>query len=372
MNLLFLSPELLTPGGMQRHDRLVTCALDCYVRQRGGRLSVYCLNDPPPDELPPEFRGLEATTLRYFVGKRAEYVRAFVRAARRASLVIYGLLGFAPLARVQRVVSPDSRNLLFLHGREAWQLRSRFHSWGVHAIGSFVSISQYTLRAFRTAYDLAGHGEDFILPNPVDPKLLTAATDIAGRSVGPATVLSVARLSDRDQPKGIDSVIRALPVVLRKFPELIYVVVGDGKDRARLEALARDLKISHAVRFLGIISEEELKRQFAACDLFALPSTQEGFGFVFVEAMAYGKPVVAARATAVPEVVEHGSTGLLVEPGDVEGLAEAISLLAGDTAMRREMGLAGKQAVHRQYTYAAFQDRLFSICDSVIGRRSCE
>jgi glycosyltransferase involved in cell wall biosynthesis len=365
--LLLFSADLLSFGGMQRHDRLVVSALDRYVSGHGGSLSVYCLNDAPPAQLPPELAGLKATDLRFFAGNRASFVTSVVRAVRRSSLVMYGLLAFAPLACIQRIVNPRSRRVLFVHGIEAWQYRSPLHALGVRQMQHIVSVSQYTLDLLRREYGLTPSGHDFILPNPVSPDLLDAAdrVHLGAGDTGPPRLVSVTRLGIHDAPKGIDRVIEALPTLLRQFPDLVYRVIGDGPDRVRLAALAKRLGVEQSVCFRGWISEQDLMQEFAACTLYVMPSVKEGFGLVFIEAMAYGKPVVAARATAVPEVVPHLKAGLLIEPDNVMQLANAISALIADPSRRLQMGAAGRTLVHQEYSFAAFQQRLFSILDSL-------
>ncbi len=106
-----------------------------------------------------------------------------------------------------------------------------------------------------------------------------------------------------------------------EIPGLEFRIVGDGPERAKLQALSQAKRLGEHCHWLGDLSQDELAREYNRCDLFCLPSVQEGFGIVFLEAMAAGKPIVAARAGAVPEVVEQG---LLVEPESEEALADGI------------------------------------------------
>jgi glycosyltransferase involved in cell wall biosynthesis len=365
-HLLFLSPELLSFGGMQRHDRLVISALDGYASSHGGRLSVYCLNDSVPETLPSEICRLEATELEFFSGNRVRFVAALGPALRRSSAVIYGLLGFAPIALAQRLINPRSRRVLFVHGVEAWHYRSSLHSLGVRQMQHIISVSQYTLDAFRRAYPGAPLEPNFVLANTVAPQLLAAGERVRASVAGPLRLLSVTRLSAHDGFKGIDRVLEALPTLLQRFPDLVYCIVGDGADRIRLERLASRLGVERAACFRGSVSEDELSQEFAACTIFVMPSLKEGFGLVFIEAMAYGKPVVAARATAVPEVVPHGEAGLLVEQDNVHELIEAISLLISDFALRERMGAAGRKIVQERYTFEALQERVSQILPQVM------
>lgn len=157
------------------------------------------------------------------------------------------------------------------------------------------------------------------------------------------TLLSVARQYPR---KDTATLIRALPMVRRQVPDLRLRVLGGGPELPRLQALATELGVSEVVSFEGPLPEDEMvRRAYFQAHLFCLPSRQEGFGIVFLEAMAAGLPVVAARAAAVPEVVRHGETGILVPPGSPDALSSAILRLLGDPELRRRMGEAGRDRV---------------------------
>jgi phosphatidylinositol alpha-1,6-mannosyltransferase len=171
------------------------------------------------------------------------------------------------------------------------------------------------------------------------------------------SLLTVTRLEAREH-KGVDTAIRALPRILRSYPEAYYTIVGTGSDQERLQLLARELGVGDHVSFRGFVPDEELAGVYAACDVFVLPSKQEGLGIVYLEAMAHAKPVVAARAGGVPEVVIDGQTGLLVEYGDIEALAGAILMLLDDAALRTRLGHAGREHVTSHFSYEQFARRV--------------
>ncbi len=365
MNVLLLSPELFSIGGLQRYDRHLIAALDQYVAKQEGSLSVLCLNDSPPPFPHPELGQLAATQFCFLGRNRFAFIAGFVSRLHDADVIVYGLLGFTLMVALQKLLKPSSHNLLILYGIEVWHRRSRWHAWAANQMEQFISVSQYTLTRFRKAYGILDERPGHVVPNPLSAEWLSQAEAQPLAQVGaPPRLLSVARLSSTEQPKGIDTVIRALPDLLRQFPDLVYVIVGDGPDRARLQALADQLGVRGSVCFRGFVPEEELRQEFARCWLYVMPSAKEGFGFVFIEAMAYGKPVVAARATAIPEVVEHGRTGLLVEPGNAPQLAEAIAELLRDGVLRQQMGAAGRETVRQRYTFDAFCNQVASVLDA--------
>jgi len=158
--------------------------------------------------------------------------------------------------------------------------------------------------------------------------------------------------------KGVEEVLRALSSVLQKFPDTYYVIVGEGDDRSRLQSLAEELELASHVLFVGHTSDAELTGYYEACDVFVMPSRQEGFGLVFLEAMAFGKPVIGGNHGGTPDVVQDQINGFLVEHGDVKTLGLRIMQLLGDVELRHKMGEAGQRRVTENYTFDKFREVL--------------
>jgi len=132
------------------------------------------------------------------------------------------------------------------------------------------------------------------------------------------------RLVSAERYKGFDEVLEQLPEIVARLPDLVYMIVGDGNDRPRLEEKARALGIRDHVVFTGFVSEREKCDHYNLADAFVMPSRGEGFGIVFLEAMASGIPVVGSTADGSREALRNGALGLLVDPGDPEALRRAI------------------------------------------------
>ncbi len=229
----------------------------------------------------------------------------------------------------------------------------------------FVPVSRYTAGLL---HDLGvPDNRTTVLPNGTDPvrfapqdaSAVREALGLAGRRV----LLTVGRLVPR---KGIDTTLRALPQIAEAVPDVAYVVVGDGPDRGRLDALARHLGVSDRVHFAGKIAGPELRRYYNACDVFVMPSREavpdvEGFGIVFLEAGACTKPVIGARAGGVPDAVRDGETGLLVPPRDAHALASAAMNLLTYPDRAERLGRRGRERILRENTWDRIADRLFDI-----------
>ncbi|OYU73229.1 MAG: hypothetical protein CFE32_21505, partial [Alphaproteobacteria bacterium PA3] len=171
-------------------------------------------------------------------------------------------------------------------------------------------------------------------------------------------LLTVGRLDPRERYKGHDSIIAELAGLTHpKGRPVIYLIAGDGGDRARLEAEAEAAGVSERVRFLGQVSAADLPDLYRAADLFALPSTGEGFGIVFLEAMASGTPALGLNVAGARDALADGILGIAAEP---EGLGETLArVIAADE--RDDQALAG--CVNARYGRQAFVSHVATLFD---------
>jgi glycosyltransferase involved in cell wall biosynthesis len=159
--------------------------------------------------------------------------------------------------------------------------------------------------------------------------------------------------------KGLGDLIRAFVLLERGRFEL--EIVGRGPDEALLRTLARDLGVDREVHFAGSLERAEVAERYRAADLFTLPSTAEAFGNVFAEALASGLPIVGSAIGGIPELVDHGSNGLLVPPNDPVTLARAISYLADDPHLRCEMRERNRAKAEASLEWSKVTSRYLSI-----------
>ena len=186
------------------------------------------------------------------------------------------------------------------------------------------------------------------------------------------TVLTVARLKERY--KGHDVMIRALAAVRARVPDVRWIVIGEGPLRAELEQLARSHGVQAQTRFLGAVSDEERDRWLRRADVFAMPSrlpggrlAGEGFGIVYLEASAYGKPVVAGNVGGAIDAVRDGETGILVDPNDASAVAEAISRLLLDPDLSARLGRGGAEHA-RALAWPSVAARVEGVLLELLGR----
>lgn len=216
--------------------------------------------------------------------------------------------------------------------------RERLH---VHRAARVLVTSRYSAARAKEFYELSV--TPIVVPELIDLRewrsVLAAVAPPAGS--GRFTVLYAGRFYRR---KRVDVLLRAAASVRERIPRLEVRIVGDGPCAADLHSLASELKLGDTVKFLGHVSRAELAAEYRRCDAFCLPSVQEGFGIVLLEAMAAGKPIVAARAAAIPEVIPQG---LLVDPDSAEALAAGIESLYRSPDQRAELARIGTHWVEQ-------------------------
>jgi glycosyltransferase involved in cell wall biosynthesis len=202
-----------------------------------------------------------------------------------------------------------------------------------------LATSRYSSERIQQLY--APAKQPHIVPELID--LAAWRTLLQLNPVQPArdkfTVLSVCRFYPR---KRLHLLLSAADRLRSKIPGLQIRIVGDGPEAPRLKTMYQKKNLRGIVTWLGNVSQDELAREYNRCDIFCLPSVQEGFGIVFLEAMASRKPIVAARAGAAPEVAKHG---ILAMPDDADDLAKAIERLYADEAVRSVSAAAGLEFV---------------------------
>lgn len=184
----------------------------------------------------------------------------------------------------------------------------------------------------------------------------------APRERMPGARIVVGTMSRLSPEKGLPHLLRAIALLRDRGIDLELSLCGDGPSRGQLEKIARDLQLGDRVRFLGEIAHHDVPAVLQTFDIFAMPSTWEGFGVSALEASAMQLPVVASNVHGIPDVVVDGRTGLLTPPANVAAIADAIERLALDTEMRRAMGVAGRRFVEENYRWsdnAALMERLY-------------
>jgi len=249
-------------------------------------------------------------------------------------LIICGHINFSPLA-LQILKLLKIAYWVIVHGIDAWNVKETSKISALKAAEKILSVSEYT--------------SNHILPEPEKLKnihILSNTFDASQFTIQPKPqylldryhldknqpiILTVARLAEGDRYKGYDQIIQSLPIIRQQIPNIHYLLVGKGDDRDRLEAMIDANNVRDCVTLTGFVADEDLGDHYNLCDVFAMPSKREGFGIVYLEALACGKPTIGGNQDGAIDALCHGKLGALVDPDDIQELAETIILILQGT-----------------------------------------
>ena len=256
--------------------------------------------------------------------------------------------------------------VLLIYGIDAWSPTGRRISDRLVGCADLViSISQFTKQRFLS-WSAVHDNQVHLLPNAIHmeeygigekPHYLEQRYGLEGKKV----LMTLARLQQNEQQKGLDEMLEVFPELLAEDKNLMYLIAGDGDDKQRLERKAASLGLNNHVVFAGRVPEAEKADHYRLADIFVMPGRQEGFGFVFLEAMASGIPVVASSLDGSREAVLDGELGELADPDDREALKAAIR-----RALRRPRQIPDGLAF---FSYENFRERLQNIIARPEGRK---
>jgi glycosyltransferase involved in cell wall biosynthesis len=250
-----------------------------------------------------------------------------------------------------------ARTILIAHGIEVWYGITSSRRSALVRTDLILCVSDYTRRRILEQVPRLRAERLVIFPNALSDTWTGRIQAPVVRQTPQRFILSVTRLEKGDRYKGIVTVIEALSMLEDRSLE--YIVVGHGKDAPFLRRVAERCGVQNRVHFLRGISDSEMVTLYEKCEAFVLPSGKEGFGIVFLEAMFFGAPVIAAAAKGALDVVRDEETGLLVRFGDSIAVRQAIERVLGDRPLRDRLCRAGRATVvgDGAFTFSRFVER---------------
>jgi glycosyltransferase involved in cell wall biosynthesis len=303
-------------------------------------------------------------TINFTLGILIEAIR------QRPSLILCGHLNFAPVAHLlQRFFGIPY--WILVYGVDAWNITDPMKQRALRSANRIISISDYTRERLVQEEGL----------NAIDIPLLPVTFDVNNFQIKQKPeylyrrhriepeqpiILTVARLSKDDQYKGYDNVLMAMSSIRDKIPNVHYILVGKGDDRFRVEELVRNLELEDCVTLTGFVPDEEIVDYYNFCDVFVMPSKGEGFGIVYLEALACGKPTVGGNQDGAIDALCNGELGILVNPDNVDEIAfHLIEILQGHSA--HQLIYQPENLRHRVdeiYGFKAFETTLIDLFKS--------
>lgn len=311
-------------GGIAKFNRDFLTAL-CSFPECKEIVVLPRVASEPIGDLPPKLNYIKEG-----LNNKFKYLLTLFKTIKRQSdfdLIICGHIHLLFLAYLSKRMLKRPLALI-IHGIDAWKLtRDPFVNWAASRIDHLISVSRFSEDKFIQWAKLKNTPK-FILPNSIDlnqftpgekNKNLLSRYGLEGKKV----IMTLARLDSRDRYKGIDEVLEVMPDLIKKIPNLTYLIVGDGTDRSRLEAKSKMLHLNGHVVFPGRIKESEKVDHYRIADVFVMPGWGEGFGIAYLEAIACNVPVIGSKLDASSEVLKNG-LGITVNPHSKTEIKEAV------------------------------------------------
>ena len=253
----------------------------------------------------------------------------FALRPQRAQVILCGHLNMLPLAWLIAKVR-GAKLCCILHGVDAWKPNGDpLVNWLVRGVNAYVTVSSVTQKRFQ-AWSGVADDRFALLPNCFESNVFSPGQKdpaLLARYGIPSTakvLMTLGRLAGLERYKGFDEVMDLMPALAESHPEIVYLVAGDGDDRARLENKARELGIDNRVIFTGYIRDSEKAAHYRMADTFLLAGRGEGFGIVLLEAMACGIPCIGSALDGTAEALMDGRLGIVIDPTDPDALRGAI------------------------------------------------
>ena len=322
-------------GGIQAFSRVYVQALSEAFPHL--EICVFVKNDRPDPADPLRLKGVRFYTLARCPKPMRTFFMVLVGLAiglwERPRCVIATHLHFLPAVWVLRWLC-GVPVMGVLHGIEAWNLQGRLRIRAMCAADHLMAVSHHTRNVVVDSFDLDS-GKISVVPNTIDFARFTIGPKPAhllalyGLAPHQPVIMTVSRLSVSERNKGHRQILKCLETIRNQYPELRYLVVGAGDDLPNLQNIVKESGLEGCVIFAGHVLVEELPDYYKLCDVFAMPSWKEGFGIVFLEAMASGKPVVAGNLDGSVDALDQGRLGFLVNPHDQVKIAEMLCQALG-------------------------------------------
>jgi glycosyltransferase involved in cell wall biosynthesis len=354
------------PGGISTLNMNILREVQEIAREREIELEVLSYLDDNEDR--PDFLG-DQVTFRSFSGSKIRFSVVLAQKPVEADLLIFDHVHMVPPILPLLHSVGRARVVIFAHGSEAWRHVRRTSKWVFKQADLCIANSSFTLRKMEEALGefngepcLLGLSPEFDLNSEIDYEteedIYLTAVDGSEHRLKDRVLLLVGRMM-RDEPgKGRWPLLQIFPDILRQYPEAQLVFPGPGDEREDLAEYSERLGVGESVFLPGFVSDEVLDQLYRKCFAYVMPSTQEGFGLVYLEAMNYGKPCVGCWDDGAQDVIVNNETGYLIDKASHKELFDVVTRLLDDPEEAERLGENGFRRLHNNFTAVRFRDRL--------------
>ncbi len=261
------------------------------------------------------------------------FIKEAVAAGRNSDVIILSHINLLLVAWLIKKINPSVKIILMAHGIEVWKPLSKQQQMMMHACDTIASVSNFTKEKIETLHGIST-SKNYILNNCIDPFLIKPSQKKRDKKLvskyqikeDDIVLLTLTRLSNKDRYKGYDFVLDAVKNIVKKYSTIKYLLAGtyEEDEKKYIETKITKFDLTNNVIITGFIEEEDLQGLFSSADIYIMPSVKEGFGIVFIEAMYYGVPVIAANVDGSTDALLQGKLGLLIPPENPLKIEEAI------------------------------------------------
>ncbi|MFD0765450.1 glycosyltransferase family 4 protein [Mucilaginibacter lutimaris] len=327
---LFSLQTFSTTGGIQKMTRTLAHSLYTICSKNNWKFKLASLYDDDRDLMP---QYTPAQNFKGFGKRRITFITKTLFAAKKNDVVILSHINLALVGLLIKLRSPKTRVWLIAHGIEVWRPLPVHKKHLLKRCDKIICVSNFT-RAKMSSLHHVDLNKCVILNNALDPFMKLPGNfekpkylmDRYGLKHTDPVIFTLTRLASTELYKGHDMVITALGTLKHKFPSIKYILAGkfDELEGLRVKQLIKDMGVTQQVILTGFIKEEELPDHFLTADLFVLPSKKEGFGIVFIEALACGLPVICGNADGSIDAIRNGELGTAINTEDQQELENTI------------------------------------------------
>lgn len=366
---LFLTLRVFSAtGGIEKVCRLAGKALnELQAEPLGDPIEIMSLYDEREhmDE-----KYFPAGIFKGFGKNKIFFLVAAVKAGLKSRMVILSHVNLLIIGYFIKLLVPKTKLVLIAHGIEVW---NKFPKWKIQMLEKcdiILPVSAFTKDKMKELYGLEeekftilNNCLDPFLPLPLQPVKEAVLLKRYGFAETDKVLLTLTRMSSRDRYKGYDQVIMAVHKLKKSCPTIKYLLVGNYEDneKLRIQKIIRQLDLKNDVILAGFIPDEELAAHYNLADMYIMPSQKEGFGIVFIEAMFYGKPVIAGNVDGSTDALKNGLFGLLVDPSNQQQIREAIV----EVFTNKEKYLPKNEQVMEYFGFDVYKNNLRKITTNI-------
>lgn len=328
-NVLFINLAAFSlTGGIEKFNKCFLKAL--WELHLQGELDVtsYSLYDQETNEqyFPKQY-------YKGFIRQRLSFVKQSVIHARHFDVIVLGHINLAIIGFLVKFFFPKKKIILIAHGIEVWQPLKGIKKIFLNKIDNIFAVSNYTKEKLRRVQKIDADKIN-IFPNTIDPFFDVPANFVTplylkkryNVSEDDFVLFTLTRLSSSEKYKGYDMVIKSLPDLVKRIPNIRYIIAGkyDIEEKLRIEKMVKDLDLNDVVYLAGFLNNEEISDHYQLGDVFIMPSKGEGFGIVFIEAAVCGVKIVAGNKDGSVDALKNGELGTLVDPDSADEITEVV------------------------------------------------